>query len=82
MSKQIITELEKQTGFVAINRADVPDTDDREEFIAVAINNLSKFTHVNYADRIKFLNDNNYELSFENLIDADLHARNNTPSVK
>lgn len=72
MSNEIITDLEKQTGFIAIDRNNVPDAEDREEFIEIVMQDMSKFILINYSDRIKFLNDNGYEITFENLIDASL----------
>lgn len=75
MSQEIITEIEKETGFVAINRSDLPNTTEKDEYISFATSNLSKFIHVSYVDRINFLKKNNYELTFENLIDPSLSTR-------
>ena len=74
MSQEIISEIEKETGFVAIKREDLPATLDRDDYLSYVTSNIDKFIHVNYSDRIKFLNENKYAITFKNLIDSSLTA--------
>lgn len=73
MSKEIITKIELQTGYVAANEADLPKTTDPEEFVEYALKN--NFTGVNYDARTKFLKANGYELTRKNLIDSYLPSK-------
>jgi hypothetical protein len=72
---KLLTDIEIATGFVVRNPKDMPKIKDEAEFIAYAKQNLHLFTGVMYDDRIKFLKDNDYELTRENLIDPELSAK-------
>lgn len=45
-----------------------------EEFIGLYVKDSGAFRGVNYQDRKKFLEDNDYELTRDNLMNADLPA--------
>ena len=74
MADKLLTDIEISTGFVAIDPKDLPKTKDEAEFIAYAKQNLQLFTGVMYDDRIKFLTENGYDLTRENLINPHLSA--------
>lgn len=73
MSKEIITRLEKESGFVAPDEKLLPDISDKEKFIDYALKN--GFIGVNYDDRVKFLEANDYKITRANLIDRELSNR-------
>lgn len=73
MSKEVITKLERETGFVAIDPKDIPSTEDSGEFMQHALK--GRFVGVNYEDRVKFLKANGYEVTRENLVNRELSVR-------
>lgn len=73
MSKKTIEELEIEKGYVILGDVDLKEKLTDEEFISLAETN--GFHGVNFEDRIKFLKDNGYEVTRENLIDSSLSCR-------
>ena len=71
----IITAIEKETGIVAYDAKDLPDIKDPAEFSKHCFANPSKFIPVNYDVRIKFLQDNDYEVNRKNLTDGTLSTK-------
>lgn len=71
----MISKLEKEAGIVAIEAARVEKFTSKEELVTDMLANRDSYIPVNYDDRIKFLKDNGYELTRENLVDPSLSAK-------
>jgi len=72
MMKDTISEFEKETGKFLFDVSELPET--REEFDELTAD-LNKWFGVDYEYRVKFLEENGYELTRENVIDAHLPVR-------
>lgn len=71
-----ITTLEKKAGVIATSKSDLPkDIKKPEDLSKYAIDNPKNLTLVNYDDRVKFLKDNGYEVTRDNLINRELSVR-------
>lgn len=68
-------ELEKRIGLFAIDISKWPEEITEAEFRAKSAGNYSEFVGVAYEDRVKFLQDNDYGVTRENLLDSSLSAR-------
>lgn len=77
MSKEIITEVEIKSGFVARNKKLLPKTTDVDEFMEYVIPRIdtAEFIGVNYKDRVEWLEANGYELTRANLINPNLSTK-------
>ncbi len=74
MTKKLITTLEKEHGILLLGKIDETKKLTDEEF-GELIKDHHNFVGVNYEDRIKFLNDNGYEVTRENMIDGTLGTK-------
>lgn len=70
-----ITQLEQDSGFLALDKKTLPKETDLDSFVKHAINNQHEYIGFNYKDRTKFLEDNGYKLTRENYINADLPTK-------
>ena len=72
--KKTFAEWEKDQGVFAYTERTTTRTMTLEEFLAIFNQAPGDFHQLNYKDRTKFLKDNGYELTRENLF-ADLSAQ-------
>lgn len=70
-----ITDLEKKAGVIAREGVKLPKFDTVEELMAHYFENANDFELVDYGARVKFLKDNGYELTRENLYDSTLSVK-------
>lgn len=77
MSKDIVTDIEIESGFVARDPKSLPKITDLEKFIeyAIPLSITGEMVGVNYPDRVEWLEANGYEVTRENLIDASLSVK-------
>lgn len=78
MKDQIITDIEKASGFIARNKKSLPKKiNNVDEFIDYVIPRLNngEFVGVNYKDRVQWLEANGYEVTRAHLIDASLSTK-------
>lgn len=73
MKSNTIEQLEKETGLFLTVDHDPNKTMDRIDFVTWARNTGA--LGVAYEDRVEFLENNDYEVTRENIIDTTLHAR-------
>lgn len=75
--KNIISEIEMKTGFVARDPELLPDTTDPEEFFEhiQPLINTGEFVGVNYEDRVEWLQANGHKVTRANLIDSTLSVK-------
>lgn len=66
-----LSTLEKKYHFIIINKNGDEDITEKE-FLAL---DLADKYGVNHDDRIKFLKDNGYDITRENMVNPDLSAR-------
>lgn len=77
MAKELkFSELEKITGHFAVDvkKYNPNDKMTQEDFMRLSVDNPEDFVGVSYDDRVKFLEDNGYKVTRENLL-ADLSAK-------
>lgn len=70
-----ITELEKKAGVIAREGVKLPKFDTAEELMAHYFENPNDYELVDYEARVKFLEDNGYKLTRENLYDSSLSVK-------
>lgn len=77
MAKTKLSKLEEKYGVIACDRKKYPTNSSYEEneFIELLASNIGDFTRINHSDRIKFLQDNGYEVTHENMIDSNLSSK-------
>ena len=73
--KLTIAELEKEYGYIARDRKTYPANKKmtREDFVE-ATKEENGFLGINHEDRTKFLEDNGYPVTHENMINVELSA--------
>lgn len=75
MTKEVITELEKQTGIVAIKAASLKGIKTAEDLQAAAVEQPLDFAQIIVDTRIEFLETNGYKVTRKNLADPNLSAK-------
>jgi len=75
MSK--LSQYEKKFGIIATDRKKYPDTLELtdKEWDKLYEENWKDFSGVNHDDRIKFLKDNGYAVTHENMLNPELSAK-------
>lgn len=73
----VVTKLEQETGLIARDEKHLPkkSVGSAKEFSDFVHENYDNFVSINWDDRTKFLKDNGYKLTRQNLIDGDLSAK-------
>lgn len=77
MADKTFKEHEIDRGMFALDSKlyNTSKTMSREDFDKIVATNYSSFRGVSYKDRVKFLEENGYEVTRENLIDPELSAK-------
>lgn len=77
MSKKRFTEWEKELGLFALTekKFDTSASLTKEEFKEIYLSNHADFIGVDYEVRVKFLQDNDYKVTRENLVNPELSVR-------
>ena len=73
MSKKTLEAFEKERGFIILGDIDLKREITEEELLELMHSN--GFHGVDFEKRIKFLEDNGYEVTRDNLIDSSLSYR-------
>lgn len=73
--EESLFDLEMQVGEMARNPEKWPATLTLEAFKKLVRDNPGEFHGVNYSDRVKFLQDNGYEITRDNMMDSRLSAK-------
>jgi hypothetical protein len=77
MSKKQFKTWEIEKGLFAVDESAYDSTQmlSEEEFMQLWVDGEGQFVGVSYEDRIQFLNDNDYEVTRENIVNADLSVK-------
>lgn len=73
--KESIEELERKYGMFSHHIKDLPKTMHEKDFKEVVARELPHFQGVDYKQRVAFLNKNGYEVTRNNLMDANLPSK-------
>ena len=75
--KKIITDIERESGFVARDPEFLPETTELDQYLehVTQFLNTGEFVGVNYEDRVEFLKANGYAVTRANLIDSSLSVK-------
>lgn len=78
MTKKLITTLEKERGLLFLGKIDEKKKLTDDEFDELLSENTNNFVGVDHEGRTKFLEDNGYEITRENMVDSTLGVRPGT----
>lgn len=71
----LVTNIEKKTGIVAREAKHSADFKTAEQLMQDYTDHPERYVGVSYNDRVAFLEKNGYKLTRQNLINADLSAK-------
>jgi hypothetical protein len=75
MANKSLKTLEKERGVLFTGDVDLSKRYSEEEMDELLASDPTKYVGVDHEDRTKFLKDNGYDVTRENMVNSDLSAR-------